>query len=78
MFSDPAQQDALYEKARKLQTAHVWISLVFSIVNFFIVFVYLHSLLHSLQAANMAVNTGDRFGLDSEGNQPKPRQPIVS
>ena len=67
IFSDPAKQDLLYEKARKLQTAHVWISLFFSIINFFIVFIYLHSLLHSLQAGNMQKNAGKNVGLDSEG-----------
>ena len=66
-FSDPVKQDLLYEKARKLQTAHVWISLFFSIINFFIVFIYLHSLLHSLQAGNMQKNAGSNVGLDSEG-----------
>merc|ERR1711868_356222 len=42
---DVMKMDELYEKARRLQTAHVWISLFMSIANYIIVFYYLKVLM---------------------------------
>jgi len=45
---DVMKMDELYEKARKLQTAHVWISLFMSIANYVIVFYYLKVLMFAV------------------------------
>lgn len=56
---DVMKMDQLYERAKRLQTAHVWISLFMSIANYVILFVYLHSLLHSVM--HQAVDLEDKF-----------------
>jgi len=46
---DVMKMDELYEKAKRLQTAHVWISLFMSIANYVIVFFYLNRLLFGVK-----------------------------
>jgi len=50
---DVMKMDELYERAKRLQTAHVWISLLMSIANYVIVFFYLHRLLFSVMHGHL-------------------------
>jgi len=46
---DVMKMDEYYERAKRLQTAHVWISLFMSIANYIIVFYYLNRLLFAVK-----------------------------
>lgn len=57
---DVMKMDQLYERAKRLQTAHVWISLLMSVANYVVLFVYLYSILHSVMHKTI-VPSEDKF-----------------